>query len=157
GVGGLRLPGAGAELRRLLPAASRVLPAGPVDLRQVRRAAGIRRGDLRVRPARLLLRLRTVRVPAGHHHLRQGGHLRVLPAGPHVSPPTFGRTAAAARSHRVPRARPCPAPGGAPRWPAPPRRGGTRNTCSPTRRPPGAPPAPPSQPPGRARQLMPER
>ena len=49
-----RLPRAGAELRRLLPAAAGLLPAGPRDLRPVRRAAGLRRGDLRVRPARLL-------------------------------------------------------------------------------------------------------
>ena len=43
------LPGAGAERRRLLPAAARVLRAGPRDLRRVRRAAGVRRGDLRLR------------------------------------------------------------------------------------------------------------
>ena len=61
GVGRRGLPRAGAELRRLLPAAARVLPAGPGDLRPVRRAAGLRRGDLRVRPARLLLRLPAVR------------------------------------------------------------------------------------------------
>ena len=59
GVGRRGLPRAGAELRRLLPAAARLLPAGPGDLRPVRRAAGLRRGDLRVRPARLLLRLRS--------------------------------------------------------------------------------------------------
>ena len=46
------LPRAGAELRRLLPAAARLLPAGPRDLRRVRRAAGLRRGHLRVRPDR---------------------------------------------------------------------------------------------------------
>ncbi len=57
GVGRRGLPRAGAELRRLLPAAARLLRAGPGDLRHVRRAAGLRRGDLRVRPARLLLRL----------------------------------------------------------------------------------------------------
>ena len=50
------VPRAGAELRRLLPAAARLLPAGPRDLRPARRAAGLRRGDLRVRPARPLLR-----------------------------------------------------------------------------------------------------
>ncbi len=61
-------------------AAGRLLPAGAADLRQVRRAAGLGRGDLRVRPSRLLLRLDQVRLPAGHHHLRQGRHLRVLPA-----------------------------------------------------------------------------
>ena len=46
------LPRAGAERRRLLPAAARVLPAGARDLRPVRRAAGLRRGHLRLRPAR---------------------------------------------------------------------------------------------------------
>ena len=39
-----RLPRAGAELRRLLPAAGRLLRAGPRDLRRVRRAARLRRG-----------------------------------------------------------------------------------------------------------------
>ncbi len=53
-----RLPRAGAELRRLLPAAARLLPAGPGDLRRVRRAARLRRGDLRVGPARRILRRR---------------------------------------------------------------------------------------------------
>ena len=38
------LPRAGAELRRLLPAAARLLRAGPRDLRPVRRAPGLRRG-----------------------------------------------------------------------------------------------------------------
>ena len=49
-VGRGGLPGAGAELGRLLPAAARLLRAGQGDLRPVRRAAGLRRGDLRVRP-----------------------------------------------------------------------------------------------------------
>ncbi len=47
-----RLPRAGAERRWLLPAAARLLPAGTGDLRPLRRAARLRRGDLRVRPAR---------------------------------------------------------------------------------------------------------
>ena len=59
-----RLPRAGAELRRLLPAAARVLPAGARDLRPARRAAGLRRGHLRVRPARHDVRLRQVRLRA---------------------------------------------------------------------------------------------
>ncbi len=50
GRGGV--PRAGAELRWLLPAAARLLPAGPRDLRRARRAARLGRGDLRVRPAR---------------------------------------------------------------------------------------------------------
>ncbi len=41
------LPGAGAELGRLLPAPARLLPAGARDLRRVRRAARLRRGHLR--------------------------------------------------------------------------------------------------------------
>ena len=54
-----RLPRAGAELRRLLPAAARLLPAGPGDLRPARRAARLRRGHLRVRPDRQHVRLQT--------------------------------------------------------------------------------------------------
>ena len=47
-----RVPRAGAELRRLLPAAAGLLRAGPRDLRRVRRAARLRRGDLLVRADR---------------------------------------------------------------------------------------------------------
>ncbi len=75
GSGGV--PRAGAELRWLLPAAARVLRAGPRDLRRVRRAARLRRGDLRVRPDRLDVRLRRLRLRPGHDHLRQGNDLRV--------------------------------------------------------------------------------
>ena len=78
GRGGV--PGAGAELRRLLPAPARVLRPGPGDLRRVRRAARLRRGDLRVRPARRVLRVHPVRLPARHHHLRQGHDERIRPA-----------------------------------------------------------------------------
>ena len=74
------LPRAGAERRRLLPAAARLLPAGARDLRRVRRAAGHRRGDLRVRPARPHVRRRALRLPARHDHLRQGHHLRLRAA-----------------------------------------------------------------------------
>ena len=73
------LPGAGAELRRLLPAAARLLRAGARDLRRVRRPAGLRRGHLRLRPDRHDVRLRQVRLRAGHDHLRQGDDLRLLP------------------------------------------------------------------------------
>ena len=51
------LPGAGAERRRLHPAAPRLFRAGSRDLRRVRRAVGFRRGDLRVRPDRVDVRL----------------------------------------------------------------------------------------------------
>ena len=74
------LPRAGAERRRLLPAAARLLPAGPRDLRRVRRPAGLRRGHLRVRPARPHVRRRALRLRARHDHLRQGHHLRLRPA-----------------------------------------------------------------------------
>ena len=76
---GRGLPRAGAELRRLLPAAARLLPAGPRDLRRVRRAAGLRRGHLLVRPDRGHVRLQRLRLRPGHHHLRQGHDLRLLP------------------------------------------------------------------------------
>ncbi len=62
GDGRRRLPRAGAERRRLLPAPSRLLPAGAPDLRQVRRAARLRRGHLRVRPHRRDLRLQRLRL-----------------------------------------------------------------------------------------------
>ena len=52
GHGRRGVPRAGAELRRLLPPAARLLRAGPRDLRPARRAARLRRGDLRLRPAR---------------------------------------------------------------------------------------------------------
>ena len=79
GDGRGRLPRAGAERRRLLPAAARLLPAGPRDLRRVRRAAGLRRGDLRLRPARAHVRRRALRLPARHHHLRQGASRPATP------------------------------------------------------------------------------
>ena len=73
-----RLPRAGAERRRLLPAAARLLRAGPRDLRRVRRPARLRRGHLRLRPARGDVRRDRVRLPARHHHLRQGHDLGLL-------------------------------------------------------------------------------
>ena len=48
---------------------------------RLRRAAGLGRGHLRVRPARRVLRLHPVRLPARHHHLRQGDHPRLRAAG----------------------------------------------------------------------------
>ena len=96
-----RLPGAGAELRRLLPAAAWLLPAGPGDLRPARCAARLGRGDLRLRPARLHLRLHQVRLRARHDHLRQGHDERVLPhRRVHRQQP--GRRAVLARSDFVP-------------------------------------------------------
>ena len=80
GHGRRGLPRAGAERRRLLPAPARLLPAGPRDLRRVRRTPGLRRGHLRLRPARPHVRLRALRLPARHDHLRQGPHLRLRPA-----------------------------------------------------------------------------
>ena len=76
--GGRGLPRAGAERRRLLPAAPGLLPAGARDLRPVRRAHGVRRGHLRLRPAGPLLRGRALRLRAGHRHHGQGTDQRVL-------------------------------------------------------------------------------
>ena len=80
---GRRLPRAGAELGRLLPATPRLLPARARDLRQVRRAARLGRGHLRVRAPRPLLRRRRLRLPARHDHVREGGHERLLAARRH--------------------------------------------------------------------------
>ena len=65
---------------RLHPAAARVLRAGPRDLRRVRRAVGVRRGDLRVRPDRVDVRLRRLRLRARHDHVRQGFDVGLLAA-----------------------------------------------------------------------------
>ena len=75
--GGGGVPRAGAERRRLLPAASGLLPARPRDLRPPRRAARLRRGDLRLRPPRPLVRGPALRLPARHHHGGQGPDLGV--------------------------------------------------------------------------------
>ena len=111
-----RLPGAGAERRRLLPAAAGLLPAGPRDLRRVRRAARLRRGDLRLRPARPHVRRRAVRLPARHDHLRQGAHLRLRPARrDDRDRPADGAVPARATS-RSPTATPSAATRSPPRW-----------------------------------------
>ena len=55
-----------------IPAPGRLLPAGPRDLRPPRRAADLRRGDLRLGPPRPLVRLPALRLPARHHHRGQG-------------------------------------------------------------------------------------
>ena len=66
---------AGAASRR-----RRVLPAGPRDLRPPRRAVRVRRGDLRVRAARHLVRRPEVRLRARHDHVREGHDERVRAA-----------------------------------------------------------------------------
>ena len=76
-----RDPRAAPERRRLHPAAGGLLPAGPRDLRRARRPARQRRGDLLVGPARPLLRLRALRLPAGHHHDGEGADRRLHPDG----------------------------------------------------------------------------
>ena len=81
--GGRRLPRAGAERRRLLPAAARLLPAGAGDLRPLRRAPGVRRGDLRLRSTGPLVRGRALRLPARHRHHGQGADQWLLPARSH--------------------------------------------------------------------------
>ena len=73
-------PRAGPERRRLLHAPGRLLPARARDLRSPRRAADLRRGDLLLGPARALVRLRTLRLPARHDHDRQGHQLRLRAA-----------------------------------------------------------------------------
>ena len=55
----------------------------PRDLRPVRRAAGLRRGDLRLRPAGPLVRGRALRLPARHRHHGQGPDQWLLPLGGH--------------------------------------------------------------------------
>ena len=54
--GGRRVPRAGPERRRLLPATARLLRASPRDLRPPRRAPRLGRGDLRLRAPRSLVR-----------------------------------------------------------------------------------------------------
>ena len=70
-------PRAAPERRRLHPAAGRLLPARARDLRPPQRAPRLRRGDLRLGPARPLLRLRALRLPAGHRDHGEGADLRL--------------------------------------------------------------------------------
>ena len=86
GDGRGRVPGTGAELGRVLPAAARLLPASARDLRRVRRFARVRRGDLRLRATRPLVRLRALRVPARHHHDGQRLDVGVLARRRHDRP-----------------------------------------------------------------------
>ena len=69
-----RTPAAASRPRR------RLLRPGARDLRPLRRAARVRRGDLRVRPARHLVRRRAPRLPARHDHHGQGPHVGLLAA-----------------------------------------------------------------------------
>ena len=95
------VPRAGAELGRLLPADRGLLPARPRDLRRDRRAARLRRGDLRVRPARSLVRLAALRLPARHHHDGEGHDVGLLPDRRHDRAPV-SRRAVPARPQDVP-------------------------------------------------------
>ena len=72
------VPRTGAERGRLHPAAAGLLRTGAGDLRSLRRAVGVRRGDLRLRPDRVDVRLLRLRLPARHHHLRQGFDVGIL-------------------------------------------------------------------------------
>ena len=64
--------GAGAERRRRVHAARGLLARRARALRPLRDPALRRRGDHRLRPPRHLVRLRALRHPARHRHLRQG-------------------------------------------------------------------------------------
>ena len=100
-------------------AAPRLPPPRARDLRRLRRPAGRRRGDLRLRPARRVVRLPALRLPARPDHVREGpderlraarraAHLRprgravrrgrrVLPARHHVRRPSDGDRGRAAQ------------------------------------------------------------
>ena len=69
--------GARAELRRHVHAAPAVPPPRARDLRRLRRPAGRRRGHLRLRPPRRVVRLPALRLRARPDHVRQGAHERV--------------------------------------------------------------------------------
>ena len=68
----------------VIPPAGRLFPAHPRDLRPVRRAALLRRGHHRLRAHRPPnVRTRALGRAARPHPVRQGDHLRVLPARRH--------------------------------------------------------------------------
>ena len=67
-----RAHGAGAERRRCFTPPAGLLAGRAGAVRRVRHPALGRRGDHCVRPARALVRLRALRHPAGHRHLREG-------------------------------------------------------------------------------------
>ena len=66
--------GTGAEHRWHPRPTTGLLGASARDLRPLRDLVGVRRGDLRLRSPRPLVRLRTIRLPARHDHVRQGSH-----------------------------------------------------------------------------------
>ena len=68
---------AGAGRRRRDRAAGHLLARDPAHLRRVRHPAGRRRGHLRLRPHRPVVRLRVLRHRARPDDLRQGRHLRL--------------------------------------------------------------------------------
>ena len=78
-----------------------LLPARARDLRRDRRAARLRRGDLRVRPARPLVRFAALRLPARHHHDGEGHDVGLLPDRRHDRAPA-SRRAVPARPQDVP-------------------------------------------------------
>ncbi len=88
------------------------------DLRPLRRAARLRRGDLRLRAARRVVRRRALRLPARHHHHGQGPDQRLLPARGHGRQRPAGR-ALPARRRASSTASPSPATRSAARWPWP--------------------------------------
>ncbi len=69
--------GARPELGRHVHAAPGVPPPRARDLRRLRRPAGRRRGDLRLRPARRVVRLPALRLRARPDHVREGPDERV--------------------------------------------------------------------------------
>ena len=71
---------AGAGRRRRDRAARKLLARDPAHLRQVRHPAGQRRGHLRLRPHRPLVRLRALRLQARPDDLRQGRDQRLRAA-----------------------------------------------------------------------------
>ena len=119
-------PRAGAEQRRLLRAPGRLLPARARDLRSPRGAADLRRGDLRVGSPRPLVRVRTVRLPAGHDHDRQGPHLGLRAAGRGARRRSHRRAVPARRRAVQPRLHVRRAPDGVRGRPGEHRRDGAR-------------------------------
>ena len=87
-----RTRAAASRRRRLLPTRAR-------DLRRDRRAARLRRGDLRVRPARPLVRFRALRLPARHHHDGEGHDVGLLADRRHDRAPAPRRAVPQRRQH----------------------------------------------------------